>query len=423
MRIKVRPEDFRVEELLQLRLARHGHYSIYRLEKRGWTTLALLDHIRRKHRLGRLSRAGLKDRQSVSVQYVSVEGRGPGHIAEESFTLKHIGYATRPITRDLLLGNRFGIMIRDMTREETALAQQNLSILQSDGFANYFDEQRFGSSRPGEGFVGGRLIRGDLNGALRLYMATPSGSDDPEVGRGRKLMDECWGDWARCLKHAKREFLPVLSHLKRRPDDFEGAVRRIKRELIELFITSYQSFLWNETLVELIKSLELPAAAVRYSQGELLFFTSLSSAARKFFERHEIPMASPLSRVRSAECGVRSYRTDNAESGERNAERGMSGRIVKAVRSVLTREGLEPNDLKLPFRIEGLYFRPYTRPGIVFPRELALSSPEPDELYRGRQRMELTFELPPGSYATILVRRLMLEEPLPADFQPPAAGE
>jgi len=215
-------------------------------------------------------------------------------------------------------------------------------------------------------------------------------------------MEKCWGDWARCLKYAKPEFEPVLVHLKRRPEDLEGAVRRIKRDLSELFITSYQSFLWNETLAALIRSLELPAAAVRYSQGELLFPTSLNATARKFFERHEIPMASPHGGVRSAECGVRNARMNKAECG-------VSARIVKAVRSVLTREGLGLEDLVLPFRIEGLYFRPYTRLGIVVPRELSLSSPEPDELYHGRQKLELTFELPSGSYATILVRRLMLK--------------
>jgi tRNA pseudouridine13 synthase len=64
--------------------------------------------------------------------------------------------------------------------------------------------------------------------------------------------------------------------------------------------------------------------------------------------------------------------------------------------------------LKLPLRIEGIFFKPYTRLGLVIPKRLQLSRPEPDELHKGKQKLELTFELPPGSYATILVRRLLL---------------
>ena len=77
MKLKFRPEDFQVEEMLRLRFTRSGRYSICRLEKRDWSTIDLLRHIERKYRLRRLSRAGLKDRYSCSLQYVSVEGRAP----------------------------------------------------------------------------------------------------------------------------------------------------------------------------------------------------------------------------------------------------------------------------------------------------------------------------------------------------------
>ena len=80
----------------------------------------------------------------------------------------------------------------------------------------------------------------------------------------------------------------------------------------------------------------------------------------------------------------------------------------RVVTAVLAREKIGPRDLKLPLRIEGIFFKPYTRPGLVIPKGLQLSQPEPDELHSGKQKLELVFELPPGSYATILVRRLLL---------------
>jgi tRNA pseudouridine13 synthase len=383
VKIKVRPEDFRVEELLRLRFAGRGRYSICRLEKRNWGTLEVLKHIERKYRLGRLSRAGLKDRYSCSVQYVSVEGRAPRRIDEGTFVLKHIGYSTKPVTRELLLGNRFRIVIRDLTGREVETAQRNLPEVQTDGFPNYHDEQRFGSARPGKGFIAQRLIEGDLSAALRLYMATPSANDDAESRRDTEFIAQHWGDWAQCLKHAKPEFAPVLYRLKKAPDDLKGAVSSIQHDLLELFVTGYQSYLWNETLVELIRDFRLVAKAVPYAQGELLFFTGLSDAARQFFARHEIPMASPRT-ILSPQP------------------------VARAVAAVLAREGIGLEDLKLPWRIKGIYFKPYARPGGVVPKGLQLGRPEPDELHQGKQKLELTFELPPGSYATILVRRLLL---------------
>ena len=49
--------------------------------------------------------------------------------------------------------------------------------MRTDGFPNYHDEQRFGSARLGKGFIARRLIEGDLNEALKLYMATPAAND------------------------------------------------------------------------------------------------------------------------------------------------------------------------------------------------------------------------------------------------------
>jgi tRNA pseudouridine13 synthase len=383
VKLRFRPDDFQVEELLRLRFTRSGRYSICRLEKRDWSTLELLRHIERKYRLRRLSRAGLKDRYSCSVQYVSVEGRAPRRIEEGNFTLKHIGYSARPVTREMLLGNRFRIVLRDLTAPETETAQRNLPALRADGFPNYFDEQRFGSARPGKGFIARKLIEGDLDAALRLYLATPAANDDAESRRNTEFIARHWGDWAACLKRARPESASVFAYLRKAPHDLEGAVKSIQHDLLELFISGYQSYLWNETLVELIRGFGLPAQAVPYSQGELLFFAGLSDAARQFFARYEIPMASPRT-------------TLSPEP------------VRRAVTAALARERLGPRDLKLPLRIEGIFFKPYTRPGLVIPKGLQLSQPEPDELTPGKQKLALTFELPPGSYATVLARRLLL---------------
>jgi tRNA pseudouridine13 synthase len=75
---------------------------------------------------------------------------------------------------------------------------------------------------------------------------------------------------------------------------------------------------------------------------------------------------------------------------------------------VLAREGLSLDQLKLKLRIRGVFFKPYERQAVVRPDQLKASAPEPDDLYPGRKKLVLSFFLPPGSYATMLIKRLSL---------------
>jgi hypothetical protein len=59
-------------------------------------------------------------------------------------------------------------------------------------------------------------------------------------------------------------------------------------------------------------------------------------------------------------------------------------------------------------RLRGVRFKPFERHAIVFPKGLALTKPLPDELYKKKFRCTLTCVLPPGTYATILIKRLLL---------------
>ena len=109
MKLKVRPEDFRVEEKLGLKLKRAGAFSVYRLEKRLWNTLDVIRHLEQRHGMRRIGRAGLKDRYALSTQFLSIPGSGPQSIVEKNYSLRFVGRADQPVSRDALLGNRFTI--------------------------------------------------------------------------------------------------------------------------------------------------------------------------------------------------------------------------------------------------------------------------------------------------------------------------
>ncbi|MFL5273608.1 MAG: tRNA pseudouridine(13) synthase TruD, partial [Anaeromyxobacteraceae bacterium] len=52
------------------------------------------------------------------------------------------------------------------------------------------------------------------------------------------------------------------------------------------------------------------------------------------------------------------------------------------------------------------HFDPEERTLVVTPGKLVVSEPSDDELNRGRLRVNVAFTLPPGAYATLVVKRL-----------------
>ncbi|MDZ4152086.1 tRNA pseudouridine(13) synthase TruD, partial [Methylicorpusculum sp.] len=95
-----------------------------------------------------VSYAGLKDRHAVTTQWFSVWLPGkqaPDWSLIETDTmrvLQEVRHA-RKLKRGVLSGNRFKIVIRQWQGDK-ALMQSQLEILQKEGIANYFGEQRFG---------------------------------------------------------------------------------------------------------------------------------------------------------------------------------------------------------------------------------------------------------------------------------------
>ena len=74
MKLKCRPEDFRVEELTAAKPGGSGRYTFYRLTKRDLGTIEAVEAIRRRWNLSgrQVSYAGLKDRHASTIQYLSI---------------------------------------------------------------------------------------------------------------------------------------------------------------------------------------------------------------------------------------------------------------------------------------------------------------------------------------------------------------
>lgn len=389
MKIKSCPEDFVVEEFLTLpNLSPRGDYVIYRLKKRGLSTYDVLDRLIYGYRIPDrdIGIAGLKDKYALTSQYMSIRGRNAKEIREKNFMLTPLGRAESPIGPHLLEKNWFRITLRSLEKTRISRIVDNLYEVLRYGFPNYFGEQRFGSIRHGGEFLAKRLILGDFEGALKLYLSKWSSRERLTIRGFKRFVSRHWGDWEECLRVAPRsDERFILSYLKDRPRDFLRAVNLINRRMLFLYIAAYQSYLWNEVASEFIRANldEDGLIGFHYGAGQMVFYRTLTEELFEEFVRTEIPLLD--------------HRVEFP-----------TGRIGEIVERVIKREGITIEDFRLD-RVKNAFFKSALRGLIVFPEGLEISEPEPDEIYRDRFKLTLSFFLPPGSYASVLLRRIGIE--------------
>ena len=83
---------------------------------------------------------------------------------------------------------------------------------------------------------------------------------------------------------------------------------------------------------------------------------------------------------------------------------------VPLLEGVLAKEGLPLNQLKIKAFREP-FFSKGERPALCFLTALAYEA-SADEHHPGQQQLILSFDLPRGSYATLIVKRIQMSSPL-----------
>lgn len=293
--IKSVPEDFLVEEIAPdgtifefdrpiSRPDEPGPFLHFVLQKVDWATPSAISEIAKRLHTSQsnFNFAGSKDKLAITTQIASV--RGTSKEAMMDLRIKDISINGEWAARDRvqlgdLLGNRFTIRVRGASEG----AEEKVAAISGElegKFPNYFGEQRFGSSRRNTHLVGEKLLKGETEEALLMYLCDSEGETHREATLARKELSET-RDWARALKsfpqHLRLE-RSMLAYLSRKPDDYSGALRSLPRNILLMFIHAYQSDLFNRLLSErLIESggvLELEEG--EYFCGETLGFPDLN---------------------------------------------------------------------------------------------------------------------------------------------------
>lgn len=386
MKLKQIPDDFQVEELTSVAAGAQGPFAFYRLEKRNWTTPDALALVRRRWRIEprRLSYGGLKDRHAVTLQYLTIHHGPRRNLSQQDVTLTYLGQVPAAYTSHDIQANRFALVMRHLSPGEADTILASLEEVRQDGVPNYFDEQRFGSVSADGEFIGRLLVLGRFEDALKQALTAPYEFDRAAQKREKATLLAHWNDWPTCKAQLERGHArSLVDYLVHHPTDYRGTVERLRPELRGLYLSAYQSELWNRTLVLQLRRLMRPEQllAGEHKRGVLLFPRHLDAEQRQTLSALSLPLASARLKLDPAD------------------PRG------ELVRAVLHEEGLELEQMKVRGSRD-LFFSRGERPALCLPAGLEGTAND-DERSVGRRKVELRFELPRGSYATLIVKRLM----------------
>ncbi len=385
MKIKQQPNDFQVEELTTVAPS-NGPYALYRLEKRGWSTLDALAAVRRRWRLEprRLSYGGLKDRHAATVQYLTIFHGPRRNLHHHDIVVQYLGQVAAPYTSRDIRANRFHLILRDLPPDTRPLLSERLALLARQGVPNYFDDQRFGSVvGTGGEFIARLLVQGRFEEALHLALTAPYEYDRAPQKEEKRLVAEHWGDWQRLKDMLPRSHArSLIDYLRLHPSDFRGAVARLRPELRGLYLSAYQSHLWNCMLARWLRAHLRPEQwrPIELRLGIVPFHQNVDAEQLQELAALQLPL--PSARLKLEEDDPR----------------------AELVRAVLAEEGLELRQMQIK-GIREMFFSRGERAALCLPRDLRHEF-APDENHRGRDKLILDFELPRGSYATLLVKAI-----------------
>jgi len=473
IKIKAKPEDFVVEEVADLPFQNGGNFCVYLLKKRGWNTVDVLKNLSKKLNLpsSDFSYGGKKDKYALTAQYITIgrqdykqttspvsplrKGRDEGGVKKpwvkqrnslfpsvvnpaeierlipprldkENYSLSFVGRMDRPMGPDLIKGNKFHIVARNLTAHELTSALNEIECVKRDGYPNYFDDQRFGSFDARQGFVAEKIIKKHYNGALKIYFSRIHPEDSKDEKEHRKFIYENWGNWQACITRATGRFeKESFSYLEKHPKGFVPVLQRISHEEMVLFFSAYQSHLWNEVLRKIMRSVggdSFMLGNSKYNSSPLM-----AEARWGWNEKADYPPLPPPIKGGEVSCRMPNLKSSRGIAGDYvfytqlddRSKAYLSTLVIPMPASnikmpdtfteTLYSEVMKENDIKSPMfnirKIRQAFFKGVERNAVVIPQELSVDYSD-DEMYQGKKKLVLDFFLPRGCFGTIFIKRI-----------------
>lgn len=345
-KIKEVPEDFLVTEISNIEIKEESNYLYYKLIKKDWNTLDAVKRLARilDIREKQIGFAGSKDRKAITEQIISFQGvkkEQIDNIKLNGVELHFVGFGDTPISLGDLEGNKFEIVVRNLDGNEDINNINNTNNTNNNSIyiPNYFDEQRFSLRNAS---VGRHLVKKQFDKAVITI-------NDPHY----------------------------TEYLENHQNDFIGALKKIPTRLLRMYINSYQSYLWNETLAVYLKDYAILDKEVEYSLGKFVFVKNSDD-----FLDLKIPL-----------IGFASQDLENNE-------------IHDIIKYLMRKEEISYDDFVIK-QIPELSLEGELRSAFIEVQDLKIGELEDDELNSGQKKVTLIFTLPKGSYATMVIKKLL----------------
>lgn len=391
--LKQRPEDFIVEEMPAVEPTGRGEFLHLFVEKKNRLTTDTVRLFSQHFKVPweAIGYAGLKDKRAVTRQWFSVQGgteERAMEFADSAMGIIDMVRHDRPLKRGDLRGNRFQIRIRGVNLPAVLRAKKILEHLARHGAPNFVGAQRFGY-RNDNHIQGMNLIRGDFRAFLDRMLGMPDlpGAHEPERNlEARRAYER--GDYAAALElwptvhRFERQALGPLS----RNAPIEDVLNGIDYPHRQLLISAFQSAIFNGLLNQRLLAGQIATLlpgdiALDHATGATHIITD-PAADQPRADRLEISPTGPM-------WGPTIKRA--------------AGPIADAELAALHETGITENNFG-----DGLY----TPDGSRRPFRMLVNYPD----VRGGSDEHgpyvfLSFELPRGSFATIITREIMKQGP------------
>ncbi len=397
-RLRASPEDFQVEEVLNLGEVSHERTDefmipVYKVRKRGIDTPHAAAELAESLK-SNVNFAGMKDSKAVTTQYASARsGRAtdPPFVNGSRFEAERVGYLHRPISRGMMVGNRF--IIKVLTEEDISeRVGEVYDRCAQRAVPNFFGYQRFGLRGMGNHRVGKAIIERDFEGAVELFLGEPRRGEKDEAAEARSLAKEgLYGDAA--ARFSPRQDLErrMARHLAEKPGDYLGCLRRVPMTPRRLFVQAYQSYIFNLTLSHAVKAgLDISKAGRGDNWAEVttdgLGFGKVHGVREPLVAEGTVPL------VQLVGYAFRNY----------------ASRFDALVIPILKEEGVEPSQFYIKEAEE------MSNEGSFRQAPLLVK----DATYEAQgEKPTLSFTLGRGEYATTLLREVLKpEDPLSEGF-------
>ena len=386
MKLKQKPYDFIVEELPVIEISKEKkENTIFILEKQDMDTFEALRLIAKNFHVSlfEIGYAGLKDKHGLTKQYISIPVKY--NITSKitgNIKLELIGYNNKKIKIGDLKGNRFTITARNIQKGETPGFYSRAKTISEIGVPNYFDSQRFGSVIHNE-FIARYIVQKNYEQSVKIFLTKYLKSERKKIKDEKRKILANWKNLEsinvnnKIFKSVINEYINTKSWIK--------AYKKIPVNLREMFVNAYQSYLWNECIKEALKRIvgKERLYNINYNIGSLLFYKKLIENEIK-----NIPM----------------YFQTISSSMKFSSK--FEGEIIL---SILSKENIRLEDLDIE-NVTGNFFKTRKREIILKPLGFTISDLDTDEINfkenKKRFKINLSFILPKGSYATIVTKRI-----------------